>query len=205
MSAYSCGVSIFVWVLNVMWLLQSKWVPIFMGCLFSESVGGYSLPHWISMVDLDREIKAFVLTSLSNVLCWISMWCDRVVPKYWTKILGGKTKPYYGWHHNMDCEYIYVANRLQTWPVCKWATGLYTSHPVFKLVGPLSIIQSEVVPFRKQAERFESWSNGLEAGWMVYKQPEQHDSCISLPNKQPIWAEWHESWPNDLQEHTSKV
>ena len=91
MSADSCGVSIFVWVLNVMWLLQSKWVPIFIGCLFSESVGGYSLPHWISMVDLDREIKAFVLTSLSNVLCWISMWCDRVVPKCWTKILGGKT------------------------------------------------------------------------------------------------------------------
>ena len=38
-------------------------------------------------------------------------------------------------------------------------------------VGPLSTIQSK---FRNQAEsfeRFESWPNGLEAGWMVYEQP----------------------------------
>ena len=38
--AFSCGVPIFVWVLtNTMWLLQSKWVPIFMMCWFC--VGAY--------------------------------------------------------------------------------------------------------------------------------------------------------------------
>ena len=38
--AFSCGMPIFVWVLiNAMWLLKSKWVPIFMGCLFC--VGAY--------------------------------------------------------------------------------------------------------------------------------------------------------------------
>ena len=34
---------------------------------------------------------------------------------------------------------------------------------VFKLVGPLSIIQSELVLFINQAEWFESWLIGLEA------------------------------------------
>ena len=39
MGALSCGVPIFVWVLiNVMWLLQSKLVPIFMGCLFRVGI-----------------------------------------------------------------------------------------------------------------------------------------------------------------------
>ena len=37
MGAFSCGVPIFV--INAMWLLKSKWVPIFMGCLFC--VGAY--------------------------------------------------------------------------------------------------------------------------------------------------------------------
>ena len=41
------------------------------------------------------------------------------------------------------------------------------SHPVFKLVGLLLIMQSKVVPFRNQAKQFESWLNGLEAGWMA--------------------------------------
>ena len=36
----------------------------------------------------------------------------------------------------------------------------------------LSIIHSEVVPFRNQAKQFESWPNGLEAEWIVYKHPE---------------------------------
>ena len=31
--------------------------------------------------------------------------------------------------------------------------------------------------FRNQAKRFESWLNGLEAGWMVYKQPEWQENC----------------------------
>ena len=40
MGAYIHGVPIFVWVLiNAMRWLQSKWVPIFMGCLFC--VGAY--------------------------------------------------------------------------------------------------------------------------------------------------------------------
>ena len=43
-------------------------------------------------------------------------------------------------------------------------TSLSTGHPVFKLVGPLSIIQSKVIPFINQAELFESWLNSLEAG-----------------------------------------
>ena len=35
MGAFSSGVPIFVWVLiNAMWLLKSKWVPIFMGGYF---------------------------------------------------------------------------------------------------------------------------------------------------------------------------
>ena len=34
---------------------------------------------------------------------------------------------------------------------------------VYKLVHPLSAIQSEVVPFINRAEQFESWLNGLEA------------------------------------------
>ena len=68
--------------------------------------------------------------------------------------------------------------------------------PIYKLVGPLSIIQSKVVPFRNWAEQCESSQNNLEVGWMVYKQPEWHDSCTSLPNNMP---ERHESWPNNLQ------
>ena len=46
-------------------------------------------------------------------------------------------------------------------------------HPVLKLIDPLSVIQSEVVPFGNQAEQFESlskvvkrlgsWLNGLQA------------------------------------------
>ena len=64
--------------------------------------------------------------------------------------------------------------------------------PVYKpvsLVGPLSIIHSEVVPFRNQAERFESWPNGLEAGRMVYKQPERHEA---YQTNSP-WPERHEA------------
>lgn len=55
----------------------------------------------------------------------------------------------------------------------------------YKLVGPLSIIQSlsEVVPFKIWAKWFESWPNSLEASWMVYKQPKWHKSCTSLLNK----------------------
>lgn len=65
----------------------------------------------------------------------------------------------------------------KTWPVCKWATGLQAGYRVLKLVGLLLIAKSEVVLFRNQAKRFESWLNDLEAGWMLYKQPERNESC----------------------------
>ena len=35
------------------------------------------------------------------------------------------------------------------------------------------------------------WINGLEAGSIFYKQPKWHESCTSLPNKQPVaWRVW---------------
>ena len=53
-------------------------------------------------------------------------------------------------------------------------------YPVFKPVGPLSTVQSKVVLFRNQSKRFESCPNGLGAtAWMVYKQPERHESCTN--------------------------
>lgn len=97
--------------------------------------------------------------------------------------------------------YTYVMNRLQTWPVCKHATSI----TVFKWAGLLSIIQSELVPFRNQDKRFESWLNSLEAGWMVYKQSEQHESEVQSCRTNNPWPEPHESWPNNLLKHTSKV
>ena len=41
--------------------------------------------------------------------------------------------------------------------------------PVYKLVGPLSIIQAEVVQFRNQSKRFESWLNDLQARFFSIK------------------------------------
>ena len=55
--------------------------------------------------------------------------------------------------------------------------------PVYKLVGPLSIIQTKVIPFINQAKQLESWLIGLEVGCKVYKQPERDESCTNLPNK----------------------
>ena len=66
-AAFSCGVPIFVWVLiNAMWLLQSKWVPIFMGCLFC--VGAY-YPNF--MVDeANTAAYAFIQVELAaQVYC----------------------------------------------------------------------------------------------------------------------------------------
>ena len=79
-------------------------------------------------------------------------------------------------------------------------TSLVTGHQfinwfynwsVFELVGPLSIIQSEVVPFRNQAERLTSSSNSMKA--------------VQTCQTNSLWPEWHESWLNDLLKHTSKV
>ena len=69
------------------------------------------------------------------------------------------------------------------------ARHLVSCPPVFKLVDSVLTLQSKLVPFLHQAEQFESWLNGLEAGRMVYKQPE------------------YESMPNYLQKHalTSKA
>ena len=66
--------------------------------------------------------------------------------------------------------------------------------PVYKRVipgWPAFNVQRKVVLFRNRAERFESWPNSVEARWMVYKWPERHESCTSLPNKQPVaWTAW---------------
>ena len=49
-----------------------------------------------------------------------------------------------------------------------------------------------MVPFRNQAERFESWLDSLKADRIVYKQPERHESCKlsgqlkSWLNEQPV-------------------
>ena len=78
--------------------------------------------------------------------------------------------------------HIYVANRLQTWPVCKWPL---VYKPVVQFLNWLARFQLYKAKW-SWAEHFESWPNGLEAGWMVYKQPEHHESCTSLPNKHPL-------------------
>ena len=76
--------------------------------------------------------------------------------------------------------------------------------PFLNLLAHFSNIQSEVVPFENLAKWCEDWLNGLEAGWLVYKYPEWHESCTNLPNKPPMtqmtWnlAEW-------FTEATSKV
>ena len=85
---------------------------------------------------------------------------------------------------------LYVANRLQTWPVCNWATGLWTGHPVFELFDPILVIRSEVLLFwmfwkladglgalkacrtatcRKQAKQKAHDLNGMKMGQTIYK------------------------------------
>ena len=57
-----------------------------------------------------------------------------------------------------------------------WCEGAY---PVFKLVGPLLLIQSKAIPFKNQVKQFESWSNSLK----VVQPPGQLESWL---NKQPM-------------------
>ena len=62
MGAFSCGMPIFVWVLiNSMWLLSSKWVPILMGCLFC--VGAYYPNFTVGGCIFKREEDFFAITS----------------------------------------------------------------------------------------------------------------------------------------------
>ena len=51
--------------------------------------------------------------------------------------------------------------------------------PFSFLVGLLSTVQGEVVPFTNQAERFESWPNGMK----VVQPPGWLESCL---NKQHV-------------------
>ena len=83
--------------------------------------------------------------------------------------------------------------------------------PVYKqviqflnLVGPLSIIQGEVVPFRNRP-------NGLKAGRTAWKLAEWFTSspncmkAVQACRTNSPWLKRHESWPNGLQKHTNKV
>ena len=89
---------------------------------------------------------------------WRRWWVDNMVQKFALQ---------FGYKHLKTLSY---TNSL--------SSGFITGHPVFELLGPLSIIQSEVVPFRNQAERFECCPNGsycmngLQAArkaWKLYK------------------------------------
>ena len=68
--------------------------------------------------------------------------------------------------------------------------------PVIQFLNQLAHFKlCKVKSFRNQAERFESWPNGLEAGWMVYEQLNGMKAVQACQTSSP-WARWHESWPN---------
>ena len=96
----------------------------------------------------------------------------------------GRGSLYSGKLRHVTCHFytIYVANRLQTWPVCKQATAVthflnwLACFQLYKQSGPVYKAGRTVW---KLAERLGSWLK-------VYKQPERDESCTNLPNKQPV-------------------
>ena len=63
--------------------------------------------------------------------------------------------------------------------------------PFILLIGPLLVIQTEVVLFRNLAEWFATSTNGMKA--------------VQACRTNSPWPKLHESWLDDLLKYTSKV